>query len=236
MGLHHLALGSILLVAGCRSLEITPGALREDPDLHPERALALERWTAAVELANEFLTSSYRRTLPPGRYDLDDGGMRFVGEHGELPMRVFSTTWGDWVVRTGFRAQERELGFVVGRRPPVRDELVDNSFLRGSDGELAGASSLARLVLHETTHVLYRDGTVGFWNGVAYYLEAIFLLRSATHSDERSANATSEEFGYFLLEREAEEEYASIYRQAFEEHLAQGPTSRCTHGPVAPDP
>jgi hypothetical protein len=34
-------------------------------------------------------------------------------------------------------------------------------------------------------------------NGLAYYLEAIFLLRTASHSSERRPHATSEEFAYF---------------------------------------
>jgi hypothetical protein len=133
----------------------------------------------------------------------------------------------------GFLAQEREFGFVVGARAPDRDELVDHSFFRDHEGALVDAASIARLVLHETTHVVYREGTVGFWNGVAYYLEAVFLFRYATHSDERHARATGEEFEYFRLERDAQDEHKPIYRRFFEEHVARGPTSRCIHG--APD-
>ncbi|MBI5431844.1 MAG: hypothetical protein HZA52_03320 [Planctomycetes bacterium] len=230
MGRWTCVLALVGLVAGCRSLEITPVALRADAAAHPERAVALERWNGAVELTNAFLASDFRRTLPSGRYELDDGGMRFVGERATWPIRVLSTTWGDWVVRTGFAAQEREYGFVVGEQSPVNDAWVDHSFFRGGDGSLAGAGEIASLVLHETTHVVYREGTVGFWNGVAYYLEAIFLFRYASHSDERHANATSEEFRFFLVERDADDEYKPIYRRTFEQHLAEGPTSRCAHG------
>jgi hypothetical protein len=225
-----LALASLALVAGCRTITITPADLRQEAVAHPERELALEHWSSAVELANRFLASDFRRTLPPGRYELGEAGMRFVGERGELPIRVERTTWGDWIVRTGFAAQEREFGFVVGQRLPVRDALVDHSFFRGPGGELASPDSIASLILHETTHVVLREGTVGFWNGVAYYLEAIFLFRYETHSGERHANGTSEEYRFFRLASDGGAERAAEVRRAFAQHLAVGATPRCAHG------
>jgi hypothetical protein len=223
----------LVLVAGCRSLEITPAVLRAEAAERPDRATALTTWTEAVHLANEFLGSSYRLTLPSGRYELDDAGMRFVTEHRTWPIRVVSSSWGDLVVRTGFAAQEREFGFVVGSQPPKRDALVDHSFFRYSSGELLGPVEVASLVLHETTHVVCREGTVGTWNAIAYYLEALFLLRASKHSAERHAHATSEEFRFFrLVESESDEEAKAIYRRAFEEHLAD-PEPFCVHGTPA---
>jgi hypothetical protein len=218
------------LAASCRSLEITPAALRDGTESRPERAAALERWTESIELANGFLASEFRRTLPAGRYELGEDGMRFVTASRTWPIRVVSSSWGDLVVRTGFAAQEREWGFVVGSRSPADDPLVDHSFFRYADRSPMGPAEIASLVLHETTHVVFREGTVGFWNGVAYYLEAIFLLRTAKHSDEWLPNATDEEFRFFHFARAAAPEYRSIYVQALEEHLAAGPTSSCTHG------
>ncbi|MCK6446061.1 MAG: hypothetical protein L6Q99_06675 [Planctomycetes bacterium] len=230
MTFRAVALSVVFALASCRSYEITPAALRTETDTRPERAEALSRWTVAIELANQFLASEFRQTLPDGRLVLADDGMRFVERDRELPMRVVRSTWGDWVVRVGFAAQEREWGFVVGQRSPVHDGLVDHSFFRGADGELTDPFAIASLVLHEATHVCYREGTVGFWNGVAYYFEAIFLFRYDTHSDERHANATSEEFRFFLVERGVDDEHKPMHRRTFEQHLAEGPTSRCTHG------
>lgn len=223
----------VLVLASCRSFEITPAVLRTATDAHPERREALARWTAGVELANEFLASEFRLSLPAGRFELDDDGMRFVGSGGEFPLRVVRSTWGDWVVRVGFAAQEREWGFVVGQRCPVNDAWVDHSFFRGVDGELASPFELASLVLHETTHVLHREGTVGFWNGVAYYGEAIFLFRYDTHSGERCANATSEEFAYFATVRDADATHRAAGRERLAAHVAEGPTESCVHAATA---
>jgi hypothetical protein len=127
--------------------------------------------------------------------------MRFVTAAGVWPITVRCTTWGDVVVWFGFAAQEREDGFVVGSMAPERDRLVDNSLFVNGSGWRKPASDVADLVLHETTHVVWREGTIGFWNGVAYYLETIFLFRYSNHSAERRANATDEEFDWFVNER-----------------------------------
>lgn len=224
----------LLLAGGCRSIEISPRALSEQPD--PQHTAALAQWSHAVELANEFLDSDYRRTLPPGHFELLPEGMRFNGSERSLPIEVHSTEWGKFVVQAGFAAQERENGFVVGSQPPRKDPLLDHSFFRFGDGRLLPASSIAELTLHETTHVIYREGTVGFWNGVEYYLEAIFLFRYSNHSAERHANATSEEFEYFAADRSATAEGKALLHLKFERHLTQGPTPQCVHGGQQKDP
>ncbi len=224
----------LALAAACRSLEIRPSDLERQPGA--ERDQVLRDWKTAVVLANAFLVSPYRSTLPAGKFELGPQGMRFVTQHDSLPILVRVTDWGDWVVRTGFAAQERENGFVVGAQPPHKDRLVDHSFFRDGDGDWLSPRTIAELTLHETTHVVYREGTVGFWNGAAYYLEAIFLFRYSNHSAERHANATSEEFSVFYAEGEAESEYKSIYREHFEQHLAAGPTDHCTHGAEGQSP
>lgn len=218
----------LVLAASCRSVEITPQTLEHDTS--SAHARVLKDWNSAVALANEFLTSHYRRTLPAGRFELGPRGMRFVMEHEAIPIEVRSTGWGDWVVQAGFAAQERESGFVVGAEPPRKDPLVDHSFFRDGNGTWLSPRTIAELTLHETTHVIYREGTVGFWNGAAYYLEAIFLFRYSNHSAERHANATSEEFEYFVAESHAAPAYKLAYRESFESHIAAGPNERCTHG------
>ena len=225
-----------LAATACRSVAITPRELARDPN--PDAARALELWRESIERANAFLASPYRRTLPAGRYELRDGGLCFLAGGGELAVNVRATTWGDWVVRTGFQAQEREDGFVVGAEPPDADPLVDHSLFRDGDGALRDADSMAATTLHETAHAVFREGTIGVWNSLAYYLEAIFLFRYASHSDERHAQATSEEYAYFALEREAPPEYKAVYRESFETHVSKPGGKRCRHepppGPLAP--
>ena len=188
-----------------------------------ERREIVATWREATERANAFLASPYRRTLPAGRYEFDDrDGMRFVTAAGTWPIAVRCTTWGDLCVACGFAAQEREDGFVVGSRGRARDRLVDNSlFVSGWGGWRASSDGVADLILHETTHVVWREGTVGFWNGVSYYLEALFLFRYANHSDERRPNATDEEFGWFAAAQQPDSIAA---------HLAQE-SDTCRHGP-----
>lgn len=224
------------LASACRSVEITPASIDVASVPAEERSTARERWGEAVALTNEFLASPYRRTLPAGHFDLDARGMRYVTERGTWPIEVRCTCFGDLVVGTGYRAQEREYGFVVGRRPPKRDPRVDNSMFRDPDGELHDVQSIADLMLHETTHVVYREGTVGFWNGLAYYLEAIFLLRSASHSAERRPHATSEEFGFFNYARNGPAAERDTWLEFLDRHIAEGPGKNCRHGPQGEEP
>jgi hypothetical protein len=72
--------------------------------------------------------------------------------------------------------EQRVLFNVVAPLPETQDQIVGSLFV----------------ILHETTHVVFRHGTVGFWNGVAYYLEAIFLFRANDHSAERRPHDASE--------------------------------------------
>ena len=173
------------LGSGCANVTLTPASIERPDDAElaaavplAERQATVARWREAVLIANDFLASTWRQTLPSGRFELDDAaGMTFVTKFGSWPIAVRCTTWGDLCVATGFAAQEREDGFVIGEQGRERDRCVDNSlFLDGEDSR-NGAPEIAELILHETTHTVWREGTVGFWNGVAYYLEAVFLLQ-----------------------------------------------------------
>jgi len=235
--IRHLRLSPLLLLCACRSVEVTPAALRAAPDPRGWRAAALARWEQAVELANAFLASDWRRTLPPGRFELRDEGLAYVGDAGcTWPIAVRHSTWGDLVVATGFRAQEDARGFVVGAVDPPHcgpaDPLLDNTFFRWTDGAWHEPHALAELLLHETTHVVYRHGTVGAWNTLAYYAVAVATLGAADHPVERRPRASSEEFTLFRLARDAPEEYRHVYAEQFELHLAQA-QAHCRHGPFA---
>lgn len=227
----------LLAATACRSLDVTPRALRGSGGRPADRAAAVERWDEAVRIMNEFLASPYRSTLPRGRFELTEDGMAFTTDAGcAWPVAVRSTTWGDLVVATGFRAQESEDGFCVGgtgaQEGEAADPLLDNTFFRQGDGSWYGAAALAELTLHETTHEVYGAGTVGPWNTVWYYAVAAATLRSSTHPAEDRPRATSAEFAWFRLARDPQfAEYVDAIRS---EHLAT-PHAHCEHGPF-PEP
>ena len=173
------------LLGACSTL-ITPETIRLSGAPEESRGQALDLLEEAVIQANEFLISEHRLSLPPARYErAENGTLEFVTESRRWPVRIRHSFGGDLVVITGFRAQERDDGFVVGSRPPDEHPEIDNSMFRDRDGDWHSAESIARLILHETAHTVHGVGTVGYWSTVCYYAEAIFLLRSSNHSAER---------------------------------------------------
>ncbi len=233
LGRYIAGVAASLLLASCSSVTLSPAAIATADVPEDERRDVVTDWREAVVIANEFLASEWRWTLPPGHYELDDQiGMTFVGEQGCWPIAVRCTTWGDLCVAIGFSAQEREDGFVVGEAGKERDRLVDNSlFVFPDSGWGMPPHEIADLILHETTHTVWREGTIGFWNGVSYYLETLFLFRYSNHSDERRPNGTDEEFGWFWLTK-SQPEYA--HDAAFAEYVKAHRASEhdtCRHGP-----
>jgi hypothetical protein len=225
------ALALTMAAASCGTVEITPQEIARADAPEPVRADSIGTWRDAVVAMNGFLASDFRRTLPPGRFELDDAaGMRFVTDRGTWPIAVRCNWWGDLCLATGFAAQEREYGFVVGETDPERDRRVDNSLFRTGDSERNDARTVAELILHETTHVVWRRGTVGFWNGVAYYLEAIFLFRANDHSDERRPHATGEEFAMYCMAQDDPETAAAFAHEFIDSHV-RDPRRLCDHGP-----
>jgi len=188
-----LSLLALPALLGCASRPICPATLGAIADEEPAAMVALIRWNDAVDLANGFLASEHRETLPAGQFDHVHDGLVFRTGDLELPITVKATSWGTLCNWFGFTAQERSWGFVVGRRGGGH-ELVANSLFLDPEGRWYHPADIASLLLHETTHTLYGLGTVSCWAGTKYYLEAIFLLRYRNHSGERLPYATSDEF------------------------------------------
>ena len=225
-----------ILLPGCSSVPITPAAVRQAPVATTDAASAIQRWETAVIIANMFLESPYRRTLPAGRFTLTDAGMRLETAGGAWPIHVRYDAMGQVCVTFGFVAQERTDGFAIGKAPPKKNVVTDNTFFRTRVGAPQSPEGMAALLLHETTHEVLRDGTVNIPKSVAYYAEAVFLLRSRTLTAERRPYATSEEFGRFLKSHGQDEAAQAQMLREFEVHLAQGPTKFCRHGPFAVPP
>ena len=126
-----------------------------------------------------------------------------------------------------------------GGSPP--NDVLDNSFFLENSGGPRKAEDMAKLILHETTHDVYRVGTVGFWPSVAYYLEAVFLFRTSTHSAENRPYATTEEFMWWYQAREERMKdgpgMEELINEEFQAHLRH-PGENCEHGPFpeVPEP
>ena len=197
-----LSLAAVVALAGCASVEVTPAAVERAARVPAdERADLLRRWREALELANAFLDSPQRETLPAGRFELDRRrGMRFATAEASYPLRVRFTMWGDWVVAVGSVAQERSDGFVVGRsRSDPRDVAVDNSMFYDHRGRPREPAMLARLILHETAHVVLGVGTVGTCSSLWYYAEVALAWRTHNeHSAERLPRQVDRELDAYL--------------------------------------
>jgi hypothetical protein len=230
---HWLLLVAFLSLGSCAT-PITTESIRASGAPLEQREKALSLLEEAVFMANDFLGSAECRTLPGGSYESDQlGELSYVTPVGTWATHIENSCGGDLAVWIGFRAQERDDGFVVGSRPPDRFAEIDNSMFRTTDGSWQSAESITRLILHETAHTIHGEGTVGVWNSIAYYAEAIFLLRASYHSAEEIPRAVEEEFMYHrhieAARAAADEERLQSYLEAFEEHLSAG-AEHCAHG------
>lgn len=191
----------------------------------------MQRWETAVVIANAFLESPYRRTLPAGNLTLEETGMTFYATGGAWPVRVRYDAIGQVCVALGFAAQERVDGFAVGKAPPRAHAVTDNTFFLHRNGSKQSPESMAALILHELTHEVLRDGTVSLPKAFAYYAEAALTFRTRTLTAERRPYATSEELWRFLESRGKDAATQTTMLADFEMHLSQGPTKFCRHGP-----
>jgi hypothetical protein len=222
---------ALTAATACSAVSVTPDALREARIPPAEREELATTWNDAVARCNEFLASPFRRALPPGTVVLDDArGMSFVGDERTWPLEVRSTSWGDVVLWFGFQAQERTSGFTVGECPPERDRVADNSLFRDSHGFAMSSDIVADLILHEATHVVSGEGALGFWKSFAYYCEALFLFRyGPTHSDERLAYGTNEEYHAFIQSVGRSDTERERLLDQLDAHIAEGAKKSCRH-------
>ena len=189
----RLAAPALLLAAACATV-VTPAAVAEADWPEAERAELLDRWQGAVDLANAFLADEANLSLPPARLDLDhEAGMTLQLEEGARPVRVENTWWGDVCVSMGFAAQERSWGFVVGDRGEGPQAVAHSLFYTPWE-TMKSEEMMAELILHEVSHMVHEEGTVGFCAGVSYYWHAMCHGGGREHPAERLPYATSDEF------------------------------------------
>jgi hypothetical protein len=196
-----LGLSSIIAAiafAGCVAVPITPNKLAVLAATDPTARSELDTWTSAVAIANEFLHSNYRHTLPEGVITMDGEGMIFMSDKVELHTQVRATSFGNFMVHLGFAGQTRSWGFVVGKVPPRKDYLTDNSLFRDLKGNPYGNVFVAKMILHELTHMNLGMGMDKPTVMLRAYSEAILLCRYRNHSMERLAWKTSAEFDAYI--------------------------------------
>lgn len=235
------ALASAIVAAvlgGCGATIITPAAIRTADAPPEDRARAEATLRAAFVRCNEFMASPFRHALPPGAFLLDDTrGLSFTTPAGAWPIEIRCTNWGDFFTWCGLQAQEGDGGFTVGEVDPERDPVIDNSLLRDLNGFEVSSDTVANLILHETTHVVSDEGAIGFWKSWGYYLEAIFRLRvGQTHSDERRAYSTGEEYHAFIQSVGRSEKEKAWLLAGLNQHIAASTPDLCHHAPPEPAP
>jgi hypothetical protein len=184
-------LGPLALTSGCSTV-ITPEAVRGSNVPRELVDRSLGQWGAAIELVNEFLDERTLEDVPWFRLAYGERGMLLIREEGVQRFDIACTPWGWLIVKSGFAAQERSWGFVVG--PVEGDQPVfDNSFFYGGLG-LRGSHGLGGLILHEAIHTVLKNGTTGFFSGLSYYLQAIWHGGGEEHPHEARAYAIEGKF------------------------------------------
>ena len=165
MKIRSLAFLPLLLVAACSSEPVRLYQLR-DADSGTEEQASYLRLEGAVNLANEFLsTSTYARGFPAeeARFSLglSDLLLHLKGE-GVISMRIETTGWGD--VRTSFGdgVHPNDQGFLTARRTnadATGDASSDAAFLQLS------VTDMAALLLRQaaTLREMQERGEFDFW-------------------------------------------------------------------------
>jgi len=171
----------------------------DSPQLSNEvKADAILRWETSVERANAFLLSDTNTLMPRGSYELLGSGLVFRTDAQDWEVTIRNTWFGDVVVASGFVAQERSWGFVVGE-VGVGEDIVANSLFYDYLGEPRSADGMAELILHETAHQVFDVGTLDFTGTMHYYWFSLFKDHSG-HPDEKGPNAVSAEFAKFAAQ------------------------------------
>jgi hypothetical protein len=182
----------LAVVASCTSTTVPPDALAALAAEDERAARALAHWEQGVQFANAFLASDESVTLPSGRFELTGDGLRYVTETEAHPIEV-RVRWSPAVSWFGIDGQERSWGFAVGRRGEG-DALYANSLFRDDGHDWSHPVHVGGLMLHETAHVVFDVGALGFWKGTAYCLEMLLLFRYRDHSGERLPYAVTDEY------------------------------------------
>ena len=190
---------ALLGLTACSTV-ISPAELQAIPEEN-QGIRAIENWKQSISLVNEFLEAQAPAELPWFRLGWSDRhGMFLVREDGVQSFRVACTPWGWLVVKSGFTAQERSWGFVVGPTADGEQPQLDNTFFQGLFG-MRGPQSLGGLILHEAIHTVQPSGTVGFFRGLRYYWWAIWKGGGEAHPDEALAYAVERRFRDWAAER-----------------------------------
>jgi len=166
---------------------ISPASVRASAAPESEQEELVRRWEAAVVAVNQFIEDGQLTELPDFQLELTEHGMLLwrEGATEAADFAVKCTAWGRIVVASGYTAQERSWGFVVGPRGEG-EPAVANTFFRTQVAPRS-ISSLGGLILHEAVHTVEGSGTVSFFSGLAYYWHSLFKGGSAEHPHERLA-------------------------------------------------
>lgn len=191
---------SMALCAGCVSVPVSPTSLAGCATRDQSAREALDALTSGVWLANAFLDSEFRHTLPAGRIDITEECLIYRSGSLEIPIHIRCTTFGDVLVAWDMAAQERSWGFIVGKVAGHGNRAYHNSLFYFPNGVFAGNVTVAGIILHELTHIYLGQGLDSMENSLRYYGEAVFLFRYRSHSMERAAYRTTDEYWSYITE------------------------------------
>ena len=100
----------LCILSGCSSVNISPRTIGAVEGRLPDKDRAQLRLREAVAVANEFLASDFRKTLPSGTLGLDETGMVFCTAKDNVPIQIKCSFAGDILVPFHMVAQERSRG------------------------------------------------------------------------------------------------------------------------------
>lgn len=256
-----LAFGLLVLSsnASCQSAprHLTPAAIRESPSAQPRGNALLTRWQLASDLANEFLESSFNRSLPAGsRVALESHGMRFEAPERTVPVTIVLVDEHPTSACVCANVNTHE-NLLFAFRPWGEDSdesiLTCNTFFDSSVGALSlPEADLAQRLLRLVTILYYeRASHISVWEWFkCQWLE--WLIGSGHHRiSMQRPTAVSHEFFHFwhgidpptptilsLLKREpglaeqleARKRESGAWQTRFSEML-EDPDTGAHHGP-----
>jgi len=181
---------------------LTPDEVRASTATDQERDAALQSWQTAIELANEFLASSFNRTLPTtARLQLAPDGMRFVTSERAMPVNVVLVD--DYRTSSCVCATVDTYKDVVYAHRPwdaARELPIEtcNTFFRTPVSSTDGDVALATHVLRMATILYFERHThISTWEWFkCQWLE--WLIGSGHHEfSMQRPNAVTREMAFF---------------------------------------